>query len=253
MVDELQPIDLRLEDLLLLLPLVGRAHQSPGLVHRVHRAGHVLAVLVQGLHALVGVIVVDDQRLQLVQAEDDQEVEGNRGDVADVEVGHVDSRLGHRPKLLGEREGHLGEHEAREEGVDPGHGGHGRGHHHDHPLHVVHHARLHRHHVVVGVDRRTVSVPDEVPFLGPAKEGAAAVEGLLGQQEVLLGQVVALLDDALVLCVLVLRLLDGLLGGRVGGVEREVEPEELDEAADVDDRQEHPDKHPLVEQQFAHC
>jgi hypothetical protein len=246
-VDDVEAVDLRLEDVLLLLALVGRAHQSAGLPHRVHRPRHVLLVLVQRLQAILAVAVVDDQRLQLVQSEHDQEVEGDRGHVAHVQVGHVDPRLRHRPELLRQRKRHLRQHEPREEGVDPGHGRHRRQHHHHHSLHVVHHARLHRHHVVGRIVGRTVAVLDEVALLGLAEEGAAAVEGLPREQEVLLGQVIAFSHQGFVLGLLVLRLLDGLLGGGVGGVEREVEAEELDEAADVDDGQEHPNQHAVVE------
>jgi hypothetical protein len=57
-VDELKPTDLVLEDVLLLLPLVGRAHQAPCLPHWVHCPSHVLLVLVEGLQAVLAVVLI---------------------------------------------------------------------------------------------------------------------------------------------------------------------------------------------------
>ena len=247
--NQLQAVYLGLKYLFALCSLLSRSHQSSLLSHGVHGSRHLLPLLVHGLHALLVPLVVKEERLELVESEHDQEVEGDRGDVADVESGHVDARLREGPELLGHREGHLGQDEPCEEGVYPGHGRNCGSHHHQHPLHVVHHPRLGSLHVVERVDRRPVPVDHQVALLGPTEEASAGVEGLASEEVVFFGEVLALLHEVFVLGVGVVGLFDFLLGFGVGRVEVVVESEELNDAGHVDDRDEDPGEHPFVQKQ----
>jgi hypothetical protein len=77
-VDQFQSINLGFEYLLLLLALISsrsHPHHPASLSHRIHGALHVLLILVNRLHSLLISLVVQDQRLQLVQPENDQEIE----------------------------------------------------------------------------------------------------------------------------------------------------------------------------------
>ena len=66
MIDQIKTIHLRLKDLLLLFTLITCTHHTASLTHRIHTPCHVLTVLLESLQTIVGIVVIQEQRLELV-------------------------------------------------------------------------------------------------------------------------------------------------------------------------------------------
>jgi hypothetical protein len=79
-----------------------------------------------------------------------------------------------------------------------------------------------------------------------AEVSSSGVEGLPSEEIVFPGEVLTFLYELFILGLLVVGSFDFLFGFGVGGVEVVVESEELNDAGDVDDGDEHPGEHPLV-------
>ena len=127
---------------------------------------------------VIRIILFQKQTVDLSQTKHDKEIERCSWYITDVKIFETDSWLSHGFKFLGEWERNFCWQESWEEGVDPNNSRNCGSHHHKVSFHSIHHGALHAHHVVCHISGFSGTFFLEISLVGFAQEGSSGVESV---------------------------------------------------------------------------